>query len=138
MTKVRLPPEAYSTEQGWVVLGKIPYPYIQNMWAPSLMNCRPLYSMIPWSYLDTMPNILRRSWNKVWKHEGEIWSLGVLSHRRSSSCCWNSSNRQEHLRFKEYIISKNFCNIMNVTVLNLKDIFPNETSRVLFNNSYHI
>lgn len=39
---------------------------------------------------------------------------------------------------KNILFQKIFCNIMNVTVLNLKDIFPNETSRVLFNNSYHI
>lgn len=39
---------------------------------------------------------------------------------------------------KNKLFKKNSCTIMNVTVLNLEDIFPNETSRVLFNNSYHI
>lgn len=39
---------------------------------------------------------------------------------------------------KNTLFQKNVCNIMNVTVLNLEDIFPNETSRVLLKNSYHI
>lgn len=39
---------------------------------------------------------------------------------------------------KKTLFQKNVCNIMNVTVLNLEDIFPNETSRVLLKNSYHI